>query len=165
MTKNTYFRKIPSSHFFTEFVLSHASSNTTSPNIGGTDAWAVPSPHILGERSSKSPMSPPMVRPAVQLLAGVEDHRNNFYLKQRKFQKWVCHLNSNHQCIGYSGFWLRIHSYVRQVGAVQHSSFTLYSTASSKPRGIPLTFRSPGDSPVSSKPRGIPMSLKPIGLL
>jgi len=28
--------------FFTQFLLSHASDNTTSRNIGGTDAWAVP---------------------------------------------------------------------------------------------------------------------------
>src|SRR6218665_2209107 len=27
---------------FTHFVLSHASTNTTSRNIGGTDTWAVP---------------------------------------------------------------------------------------------------------------------------
>jgi len=30
-----YFKKIPSSHFFKHFVLSRASHNTTSPNIGG----------------------------------------------------------------------------------------------------------------------------------
>src|SRR6218665_2987538 len=29
--------------------------NTTSPNIGGTDAWAVPPPQILGEPSPQSP--------------------------------------------------------------------------------------------------------------
>jgi len=28
--------------FFNQFVLLHASDNTTSRNIGGTDAWAVP---------------------------------------------------------------------------------------------------------------------------
>ena len=32
-------RKTP---FFTLFILSRASDNTTSQNIGGTDAWAVP---------------------------------------------------------------------------------------------------------------------------
>ena len=33
--------------FFTLFLLSSASDNTTSQNIGGTDAWAVPPPQIL----------------------------------------------------------------------------------------------------------------------
>jgi len=40
--------------FFTQFVLSRASNNTTSPNIGGMDTWAIPLPHILGD-------CPPMV--------------------------------------------------------------------------------------------------------
>src|SRR6218665_2599694 len=38
-------RKTP---FFTLFILSHTSDNTTSQNIGGTNAWAVPQPHTLG---------------------------------------------------------------------------------------------------------------------
>ena len=42
-------RKTP---FFTLLILSSASDNTTSKNIGGTDAWAVPPPHILGDRPS-----------------------------------------------------------------------------------------------------------------
>src|SRR6218665_3801826 len=41
--------------FFTLFVLSHASDNTTSQNIGGTDAWAVPPPQILGDRPPVPP--------------------------------------------------------------------------------------------------------------
>src|SRR6218665_254933 len=28
--------------FFSQFMLYHASKNTTSPNIEGTDAWAIP---------------------------------------------------------------------------------------------------------------------------
>jgi len=42
--QNDYFTKrIPFYHtFFTLFVLSRASDNTTSQNIGGTDACAVP---------------------------------------------------------------------------------------------------------------------------
>src|SRR6218665_306079 len=143
--KHLYFRKNSSSHLFLLSSYFHTHPVTLLPQILGGRMHG-PSPRLTfwGNGPPSPPMSPPMVRPAVQLLAGVEDHRNNFYLKQRKFQKWVCHLNSNHQCIGYSGFRLRIHSYVRQVGAVQQSSFTLYSTASSKPRGIPLSLRSPG---------------------
>ena len=34
--------------FFTQFVLSHAPDNTTSPNIGGTDTWAVPISNFWG---------------------------------------------------------------------------------------------------------------------
>ena len=36
--------------FFTLFVLSRASDNTTSQNIGGTDAWAVPHLTFWGDR-------------------------------------------------------------------------------------------------------------------
>src|SRR6218665_844708 len=51
--------------FFTLFVLSQASVRQTlyftSKNIGGTDAWAVPSPQILGrDRPPSPPRSPPM---------------------------------------------------------------------------------------------------------
>ena len=45
-------RKTP---FFTLFILSRASNNTTSLNIGGTNAWAVAPPQILVDR----PPSPP----------------------------------------------------------------------------------------------------------
>src|SRR6218665_1685466 len=41
--------------FFTLFMLSRTSDNTTSQNIGGTNAWAVPPPQILGDH----PPSPP----------------------------------------------------------------------------------------------------------
>jgi len=41
--------------FFTLFVLSRASENTTSQNIGGTDAWAVPPPQIFGLTVPHSP--------------------------------------------------------------------------------------------------------------
>src|SRR6218665_1724591 len=45
--------------FFTLFVLSRASDNTTFLNIGGTNAWAVPPPQFFlgGDR----PPSPPKV--------------------------------------------------------------------------------------------------------
>jgi len=46
-------RKTP---FFTLFILSHASDNTTSQNIGGTDAWTVPPPQILGDRPAQFPL-------------------------------------------------------------------------------------------------------------
>jgi len=50
-TKNLYFRTKNSfmTSFFTHFVLSHAFDNTTSQNIRGTDAWAVPPPQIWGD--------------------------------------------------------------------------------------------------------------------
>src|SRR6218665_3337756 len=43
-------------HLFTLFVLSHTNDNTTSQNIGGTDAWAVPPPPILWGPSPQSPL-------------------------------------------------------------------------------------------------------------
>src|SRR6218665_1388115 len=47
--------------FFTLFVLSRASDNTTSQNIGGgADAWAVPPPQIFWGTVFHSPRSPPM---------------------------------------------------------------------------------------------------------
>src|SRR6218665_2726098 len=45
--------------FFTLFVLSRASDYTTSQNIGGTDAWAVPHLTFLGGLSP--PRSPPLI--------------------------------------------------------------------------------------------------------
>src|SRR6218665_2767561 len=42
--------------FFTLFMLSCTSDNTTSKNIGGTNAWAVPPPQILGGPSPHSPL-------------------------------------------------------------------------------------------------------------
>jgi len=46
--------------FFTLFVLSRASDNTISQNIGGTDAWAVPHLKFFGDRPPVPPRSPPM---------------------------------------------------------------------------------------------------------
>src|SRR6218665_1917699 len=47
--------------FFTLFMLSRTSDNTTSQNIGGTNAWAVPPPQVLGETVHPvPPRSPPL---------------------------------------------------------------------------------------------------------
>src|SRR6218665_797578 len=47
--------------FFTLFMLSRTSDNTTSQNIGGTNAWAVPPPQILGGTVPPvPPRSPPL---------------------------------------------------------------------------------------------------------
>jgi len=56
--------------FFTMFVLSRASDNTTSLNIGGTNAWAVPPPQILGDRPPVPPRSPPLVDGFINVFAG-----------------------------------------------------------------------------------------------
>src|SRR6218665_1335220 len=48
--------------FFTLFILSRTSDNTTSLNIGGTNAWAVPPPQIvLGGPPPSPPRSPPLI--------------------------------------------------------------------------------------------------------
>src|SRR6218665_15219 len=47
---------------FALFILSRASDNTTSLNIGGTNAWAVLPPQILGE---PSPSPPPLLHSLV----------------------------------------------------------------------------------------------------
>src|SRR6218665_3057151 len=49
--------------FFTLFILSRTSDNTTSQNIGGrTNAWAVPPPQIFGGTvPSVPPRSPPLL--------------------------------------------------------------------------------------------------------
>src|SRR6218665_453629 len=56
------FRKefFDNTYFFTLFIFSHASDNTTSQNIGGTDAWAVPHLKFLGGPSPSGPRSPPL---------------------------------------------------------------------------------------------------------
>src|SRR6218665_3009531 len=41
--------------FFTLFILSRASDNTTSLNIGGTNAWASPTSNFLGDRPPQFP--------------------------------------------------------------------------------------------------------------
>src|SRR6218665_1319177 len=55
--------------FYSVRILSHVSNNTTSPNIGGTDTWAVPPPLILGGRTPVPPKSPPIIdyRPNVKV--------------------------------------------------------------------------------------------------
>ena len=57
LTKNLDFRTTNSSltPFFTQYVLCLIYNNSTSPNIGGTDAWAVSPPQILREPSPSSP--------------------------------------------------------------------------------------------------------------
>jgi len=60
-----YFRQNISSFtpFFSLFVLYHASNSTTSLNIWGTDAWAVPTSNFRGgDRPPSPPKSPPMGR-------------------------------------------------------------------------------------------------------
>jgi len=52
--------------FFTLFVLSRVRDNTTSQNIGGTDAWAVPTSNFFGGGPSPSPPRyPPLCRPSI----------------------------------------------------------------------------------------------------
>jgi len=46
--------------FFTLFVLSRASDNATSLNIGGTNAWAVPTSNFGGDRPPVPLRSPPL---------------------------------------------------------------------------------------------------------
>src|SRR6218665_1168938 len=67
--KNNYFIKefLDKTIFFTLFVLSRASDNTTSLNIGGTNAWAVPYLTFLGRPSPQSPLG---VRPWGFLSSG-----------------------------------------------------------------------------------------------
>src|SRR6218665_3776164 len=47
--------------FFTLFILSLTSDNTTSQNIGGTNAWAVPTSNFGGTVPSVPPRSPPLI--------------------------------------------------------------------------------------------------------
>src|SRR6218665_1835309 len=62
LPKNLYIRTKHSfmTPFFSQFVLCHASNNTSSRNIGGTDAWAVPPPQILWGTTPVPPKSPPL---------------------------------------------------------------------------------------------------------
>src|SRR6218665_1241989 len=62
--KRVFHKKFSFTPFSNLFVLRHASNNTASPNIGGTDAWAVPPPQILWGR----PPVPPEFRPCLLLL-------------------------------------------------------------------------------------------------
>ena len=72
--------------FFTLFVLSHTSDNTTSQNIGGTDAWAVPHLKFWGTVPPVLPRSPPM-------HIGLS---NNFIhqliSRQRNYRLWLLQL-------------------------------------------------------------------------
>jgi len=58
----SYFTLSSQEHtFFTLLILSHAPDNTTSLNIGGTNAWAVPHLKFLrGTVPQSSPRSPPL---------------------------------------------------------------------------------------------------------
>jgi len=47
--------------FLSQFVLSLTSHNSTSQNIRGTDAWAVPHLKFWGSVPQSPPKSPPMV--------------------------------------------------------------------------------------------------------
>src|SRR6218665_2356768 len=57
--------------FFTLFMLSRTSDNTNSQNIGGTNAWAVPPPHILG---GTVPPVPPRSPPLLARTRGILFH-------------------------------------------------------------------------------------------
>src|SRR6218665_3621695 len=50
--------------FFTLFVLSRASDNITSLNIGETNAWAVPHLKFWGDRPPSPSRSPPLIASA-----------------------------------------------------------------------------------------------------
>src|SRR6218665_2572641 len=65
LEKNHYFKKeFLNKTFFTLFILSHTSDNTTSLNIGGTNACAVP--HLkFGRAVHPSPPRAPGLRPWV----------------------------------------------------------------------------------------------------
>ena len=56
------FRKkfLDDTYFFTLFVLLRPSDNTTSQNIGGTGAWAVPHLKLWGTVPPVPPRSPPL---------------------------------------------------------------------------------------------------------
>jgi len=60
--KQLFQKRVPfMTPFFTLFVLSRASDNTTSQNIEGTDAWAVPHLTFLGGTVPPVlPRSPPL---------------------------------------------------------------------------------------------------------
>ena len=54
--------------FFTLFIRSRTSDSTASQNIGGTNAWAVPPPQILGDRPPSPPRSPPLVLISIEII-------------------------------------------------------------------------------------------------
>ena len=95
--------------FFTLFILSRASDNTTSPNIGGTDAWAVPPPEILRDRPPKV-STPACNRSTLQCQL----HRQNFRFNSdisavlHIFRR--CSLLSVYVCVSRLSVWA--HNYV-----------------------------------------------------
>src|SRR6218665_1773818 len=70
--------------FFTLFMLSRTSDNTTSQNIGGTNAWAVPPPQIFGGTVPPvPPRSPPLAGFMTKSLC--KQKRNWFNFNQFRF--------------------------------------------------------------------------------
>src|SRR6218665_3767860 len=65
--------------FFTLFMLSRTSDNTTSQNIGGTNAWAVPPPQILGGPSPPSPLG---LRPWSQIILDAKSKSRGLIVTQ-----------------------------------------------------------------------------------
>src|SRR6218665_3293946 len=63
LTRNLNFRQKYSflTPFVSQFIRCLTSHNSTSQNIGGTGAWAVPPPQIFGGPSPSPPKSPPMI--------------------------------------------------------------------------------------------------------
>src|SRR6218665_916272 len=71
--------------FFTLLILSRASDNTTSLNIGGTNAWAVPPPQIFWGAVPPAPLG---LRPCIGRIVDTHLH---FFIKQRSMPM-VCRL-------------------------------------------------------------------------
>src|SRR6218665_553904 len=55
--------------FITLFILSRTSDNTTSQNIGETNAWAVPHLKLWGARPPSPPRFPPLRTAATQFAS------------------------------------------------------------------------------------------------
>src|SRR6218665_491467 len=74
--------------FFTLFILSRASDNTTSQNIGGTNAWAVPHLKFLGGPSPQSHLGlrpwlrEPGSRRMVSDAGGVEERKERSFIAE-----------------------------------------------------------------------------------
>src|SRR6218665_1358061 len=78
-------KKILDDTFFTQFVLSHTSDNSTSPNIGGRIHGQSPTTNFGGNRPPVPPKSPPMefwrVLVSLRSLAKIEDSSDRFSLR------------------------------------------------------------------------------------
>src|SRR6218665_3026643 len=79
--------------FFTLFVLSRTTGNTTSQNIGGTDAWAVPHLKCWGTVPPFPPRSLPMLIALGQIShplssASVNDRNLAKELANGNTRKW-----------------------------------------------------------------------------